>query len=99
MGMKKLKIWNGGDWDSKGGHLYVAAYSQKDAADLASEAYRKVRGYTDRPDLKMIGISEIRTYWSPNCWGNAMDGITPERGVWWAKGDKFGRCGKPERIL
>jgi hypothetical protein len=30
---KKLKIWNGGDWDHEGGHLYVAAYSVKDACD------------------------------------------------------------------
>jgi hypothetical protein len=26
--------------------------------------------------------SEIRDYWSEDCWGRPMDGITPERGAW-----------------
>jgi hypothetical protein len=80
---KKLKIWNGSDWDYEGGHLYVAAYSGQDAINLVNEAYRKLKGYTDRPDIKALKSSYFRTYWSPNCWGNDMDGITPERGVWW----------------
>jgi len=80
---KQLKIWNGGDWDRRGGHLYVAAHSVKDVCDLVNEAYRNLKGYKDSPDIKPFNPSYISKYWSPNCWGNAMDGITPERGVWW----------------
>lgn len=98
--MRKLKIFNGRDWDCRGGHLYIAAYSIQDAADLANEAYRKLNGYTDRPDITPTSAGEIRTYWSKGCWGNAMDGITPERGVWWVK-KSYGpdASGKPERLI
>ena len=79
--MKKLKIWNGRTNNCKG-HLYVAAFSQKDACDLVNEAYRKEKGYVDRSDIAPYSLNEVRNYWHPNCWGTAMDGITPERGVW-----------------
>lgn len=65
---KKLKIWNGGHYNGKT-HYSVAAYSQKQAAELVTKA-----GYPTT-------ISELRTYFSP-CWGNNMNGITPEVGVW-----------------
>ena len=99
--MKTLKLFNGQDWSCRGGHLYVAAYSVKDACDITNEAYRKLKGYTDRPDIKGTTLSEIKTYWSKGCWGNPMAGITPERGVWWVKKQYGGPSGSnvPERIF
>ena len=81
--MKALKLFNGRDWDCRGGHLYVAAYSIKDCAKLASEAYREVEGLEDRPEIEVVTVNEIRVYWSKGCWGNSMNGIAVERGVWW----------------
>lgn len=95
--VKKIKIWNGRDWDCRG-HLYVGAYSQKDAVAIANEAYRKIKGLEDRPDINPISLSEVRDYWSPGCWGISMDGVTPERGVWWSKQRTFGEE-KPVRII
>lgn len=83
--MKKLKLFNGRDWECRGGHLYVAAYSVKDAAELSSAAYRKINGLEDRTDIAATTISEVNVYWSKGCWGNDMNSITPERGVWWVK--------------
>ena len=94
--MKKLKIANIGDWEHRGGHLYVAGYSQKDMLDLINEAYRKIHGYTDRPDIQVFSLGEFRTYGSMGCWGNAMDGVSVERGVWWDKGNEFGH---PEKVV
>lgn len=81
--MKLLKLYNGGDWLCRGGHLYVAAHSVRDACILVNEAYCKLQGYENRPDIQILKPGEMRTYWATGCWGNAMDGITPERGVWW----------------
>ena len=83
--MKKLKIFNGRDWKCRGGHLYVAAYSVKDAAELSSAAYRKINNIEDRLDFSITSISEVNVYWSKGCWGTTMKGIVPERGVWWQK--------------
>ncbi len=77
--MKKLKIWNGRDWYCRGGHLFVCAYSQKDAVELSNEAYRKV----SKSRGEKTTLSEVRKYWSMGYWGNDMKDITPERGVWW----------------
>ena len=82
---RKLKLFNGGDWACRGGHLYVCAYSQQDAVDLANQAYRKIKGYEDRPDICPFTIGHVRVYWAKGCWGNPMAGIVPERGVWWRK--------------
>lgn len=82
--MKTLKLWNGGDWKARHGHLYVAAYSVKEACELCREAYRKVR--PDAPeDYYPITTHELNVYFNKGCWGNPMDGVTPERGVWWSK--------------
>lgn len=51
---------------------YVAAYSTADAVRLIEE----YNGGWPR------AASELRTYWSKGTWGRAMDGITPERGIW-----------------
>ena len=98
--MKKLKLFNGGDWNARGGHLYVAAYSVKDAVDLVNEAYRKLKGHADRPDIAPQTVYDFNVYWHKNAWGNQMSGITPERGVWWVE-QEFGPGSgeKPKRLL
>ena len=87
---RKLRLWNGrayccrkpsdpfwkGVPHNEGGNAYVAAYSRADVRRVIEE----YTGY--KP-----GDTEIREYWSPDCWGNAMDGITPERGLWVSKGN------------
>ena len=101
--MKKLKIWNGRGWggrlyDDKGNfvpdptgvsrceHAYVCAYSRAHAVRLINEASGQ----------NAVNDNELKVYWSEGCWGKAMDGITPEIGVWttqeiWSE--------KPKRIL
>jgi hypothetical protein len=96
--MKTLKLWNGRDWGSHG-HLYIAAYSLKDAVDLVNAAYRKIRGLEDMLDVHPMSLTEARNYWNKNCWGNPMNGVVPERGVWWEKKKLGGHGDKPERIL
>jgi hypothetical protein len=68
---KKLKIWNGrGHGKFTDSHIYVCATSQKHAAELISNA-----------TSAYVTSNEISKYYS-NCWGNSMDGIEPEVGVW-----------------
>lgn len=62
----KLKIWNGrGHHKYDKGHIYVAAYSQKHAAELINKACDCY-----------ITVHEIKNYYS-NCWGNSMKDIVP----------------------
>jgi hypothetical protein len=68
--MKKIKILNG-RWQNCLGHAYVGCYSYKQAIELLKQA-----GY------QFITMSEINVYWSKGCWGNAMNGIEPQIGVW-----------------
>lgn len=100
--MKKLKIWNGRGWggrkyDDKGNfvpdptgkdrceHAYVCAYSRAHAVRLINQASSR----------NAVSDNEIKNYWS-KCWGNPMNGITPEIGVWTTQE----HCGdKPKRIL
>ena len=84
---RQLRFWNGGAaWMRKGSdpfwsdvyfnaspHAYVAAYSRIDARRVIAE-------YTG----SMPSDTEIRDYWS-ECWGIAMDGIEPVRGMWLAR--------------
>ena len=95
--MKTLKIWNGSSLAWSEGHMYVAAYSLADAVRMVNAAYRKVMGYEEHPEINPVGMSYARKMWSPNCWGNAMEGITPERGVWFKKRGFSNE--KPERII
>lgn len=88
----KLKIWNGRGFRMIDGkarkieHVYVAATSRADAVRLINE----VAGWAS------VNDNELKTYYSP-CWGNQMDGITPERGVWvtWTRTSTE----KPTRLL
>ncbi len=88
---KKLKIWNGrGHGRTYGrGHIYVAAYSQKQAAELVSRACYG----DDCPDN--ISTNEIRNYYS-DCWGNSMNGIEPTEPCVYASKEHFGT---PERVI
>lgn len=83
----KLKIWNG-RWE-RDQHVYVAAYSKADAARLVIACL----GYEPR------GLrGEIDNYWSPDCWGDAMDGVEPERGIWVVK-ERFRSTRQRRRLI
>jgi len=99
---KKLKLWNGRGWggrryDADGNyiddptgkqycdHLYVCAYSRTHAIRLVNQA----SGH------ETVNQHEAKNYWSEGCWGNTMEGITPEVGVWTTQGYHD----KPKRIL
>ena len=97
--MKALKLWNGGDWDGNGGHLFIAAHSVKDCVELVNLAYRKLNGYESRTDIRVCSMNEVNTYYHKGCWGDGMDNVIPECGVWWAKSNGFGGHGKPERVI
>ena len=85
---KKLKIWNGrGDFRKLDGHLYVCAYTQKDAIELLNQAGHE-----------HMTTRELSTYWSANCWGTSMAGITPERGVWFVHKSEPSTA-KPRRLI
>ena len=86
--MKKLKFWNGrGHGKYVRGHMNIAAYSQKHAAELLS----KVIGGT-------IGIYEIKEYYS-NCWGNSMKDITPTAPGVWVEEEPHTTTGKVTQII
>lgn len=94
--MRQLKVWNGRGYDcrnrsdprwdnigfSRSVHASVCAYSRADA--------KRVVGEYCGNDLSE---TEIKEYWS-KCWGNAMDGIKRERGVWLEFED-----GKPIKVI
>ena len=88
---RKLKLYNGG-FDRIGeyghsGHFFVAAYSMSDAITMMNPFSRH-----------SISLHYARQYWSRNAWGNDMDGITPERGLWW-KRDGYSSTEKPTRLV
>ena len=71
--MRKLQKWNGrGHHNLESKHIYVAAYSQKQAAELVGKAC----------GLDTVGVHEIRVYYS-NCWGTPMEGIEPTEPCVW----------------
>lgn len=86
---RTLKLWNGRPYgvlpqeDWKTAHIFVAAYSAADARRVCVEA-----GQSDP------GANEVSKYWSAGCWGNSMDGVTPERGLWVVHGVD----GMPQRL-
>jgi hypothetical protein len=89
---RELKIFNGrGDYgyNDLDGHLYVCATSKAEAVRLLIKA-----GYT------RMTIGEFNTYWHKNAWGRAMDGITPEIGVWFVPKEHEYETGyTPKRLL
>ncbi len=96
---KPIKLYNGRGWIAAQGpddrwsrrdpgsvHVYIAAYSQRDALRVVAE-------YVGC-DSTRVSLNELRHYFS-QCWGDPMDGITPERGLW----IQWDRNSKPERVL
>jgi hypothetical protein len=72
---KTIKIWNGTDFNNRGGRIYIAAYTLKQAIEMVNKAFGKNErsGYT---------YAIAKRYWVENCWGNPMNGILPAVGVW-----------------
>lgn len=74
---KPLKVWNGrgesGGWPGIW-RVYVCAYSQQDAVKLVTQAGHR-----------FMTRRELTSHWS-NRWGDAMNGIARERGVWVQRG-------------
>lgn len=84
---KPLKLWNGrGHCCRKDGdplwakvrandppHAYIAAASRADAL-------RIIEAYSGRK----APANELKTYWSEGVWGDRMNGVEPERGLWLA---------------
>jgi hypothetical protein len=80
---KKLKLWNGrGHGKYTRGHISVAAYSQKQAAELISIACYG----PEYPNN--IRVNEIREYYS-DCWGNVMSNIEPTEPCVYIKEEAF----------
>jgi hypothetical protein len=81
---KMLKVWNGYDLCCRNHrdprYKHTQPYQTRAAAVAAhsrADALRVIEEYTGRKP----SVSYFRDFWSP-CWGNKMDGITPERGLW-----------------
>ena len=98
---RPLKIWNvrgnGSAHKYRGGRFYVAAPTKKDAATMLAQLafpYYKERP-TELPRYINGALHELSIYGTEGCWGNQMIGITPERGVWFAKDYNS----KPEKIV
>ena len=89
---RKLIIANGrGDFGYHGldGHLYVCAESKAEAVRLLIQA-----GHV------RMNIREFNEYWSKGCWGVKMEGITPEKGVWFVPHNKeLDSTFKPKRLI
>lgn len=87
---KQLKIWNGrGHGKYNRNHIYVAAYSAKQACELIGQVCE-----LGRP----LPASEITKYYSKDCWGNSMDGITATEPCVYV-GDGYDYNNKPIRII
>lgn len=76
--MRSIKLFNGrGQWRRvndkfvETGHVFIGAYSIADAMRALKEA-----GFID------VSRHEIEEYFAKGCWGNNMDGVARERGVW-----------------
>lgn len=87
----QLKIWNGrahGKYAAGGNrhHVYVAAYSAKQAAELVGQAC----------ETPCVSVHEINVYYSKGCWGDSMDGIVPTEPCVYLKKEYDG---KPFRVI
>ena len=86
---REIKIWNGGGVGRQE-YLFIGAYSKSDACRMLTELY------------PYMNINQWRykmdVYFSDGCWGNAMNGIIPERGIWLVQNEYTVEQTKPERI-
>lgn len=94
-----VKIYNGRGWNCRGEHLYIGAKNRSHAARLMYDAY-----YAFHPELNKRPIDdlsfgrncrEIKDYFHEGAWGNSMEGIEPEIGVWYQ--EKWND--KPRRLI
>ena len=92
---KVLKIWNGRIHGTKytHHHVYVAAYSIKQAAQLVSMACYGSE-HTD-----IIGASEIGNYYNKDAWGNTMVGITAKEPCVYMCKESGGGDNKPFKVI
>jgi hypothetical protein len=70
---RKLTIWNGRHPSCRGS-VYAAGYTKKQVMEMLELAYETGRASSWNKELDV--------YWHKGAWGNAMEGITPEVGVW-----------------
>lgn len=86
--LNKLKVWNGrGDYQQFNGRFYVCAETKKRAVELIKQAGHR-----------FMNMHEFTEYYSP-LWGNVMEGVKREEGVWFAdKTDEHSNV-QPTRIL
>lgn len=83
---KQLRIWNGrGQGKFLHGHIYVAAYSQAEAARIVSAACDS-----------LTTAHEIKKYFSPDSWGIQMNRIVPTEPCVYVAQEYFDT---PKRIL
>lgn len=97
--MTKLKLWNGNAQTMApyaevkkrniphNGHVHVYA-----CAGSRAEVLRMLQAWTG--DVGLGRDSYVRDYWNAGAWGNTMDGIVPERGLW----VQYGHGSQPERV-
>ncbi len=83
--MDRLKLWNGRGFGGIG-HIYVCATSRQHAARLYCEASQLIWKTIGEihPRTVANAANEIRDYFSSDCWGNAMEGIDAEIGLWYS---------------
>lgn len=70
-------------------HGYIAAYSRADACRMINE-------YLGRESKGLD--NELKNYWHEGTWGNAMEGVAVERGIW-LQADPYGPEPKLVRIF
>ena len=103
MSMKnELKIWNGRGWGSRRydkDRKYIPDPTGKNYCDCfyvcAKSRTHAIRLINEAIGYNYMSQSEAKNYWHEGCWGNAMEGIEKEVGVWTQQdyGDK------PKRII
>ena len=84
MSAKKLKIWNGVITSSK---LYTIIPSEENIHKqfriyICAYSYLDLFKLFDEVGLHAPTYEYIRQYWNFDAWGNAMEGIKQERGIW-----------------
>ena len=101
---KQLKLWNVRGWgrqdyDGPNIHHYVypraaciifiCANSRAHAARIMAEHLPVFSGFKDEPGS---ATHELKVYGCEGCWGNSMEDVEPEVGIWVG----VGRENKPE---
>ena len=85
---KKLTLANGRSYDNRN-TLYACGNSKADIA-------RQLEAYSGGYPTVNSWLRELRDYWNVGVWGNAMEGIKKERGIW--LGEDVGSRSVPIRV-